>query len=262
MEVDWSKTKTIFIITFLVLDLFLIYQFIEKRNLSQLDLIREASIEEQLETEEITYVQLPKLPDEGDYIIYGKAKAFTIDEVKGLKNQDINLEEPKILKSTFIEPVKFSEDNVDTKVVQFVKENIAFGSSYLFWNYDKETKSIILFQHYKNNIFFNNPNNFNGLVLLQFNENNELISYVQTLLTDIEEYEREEMLTSIQAIEHLYKSDYLPSGSEVTRIEFGYYPLVKLSESQVLTPTWHIIVDDKTDYYVNAIEGQIIEIQE
>lgn len=262
MEVDWSKTKTIFIITFLVLDLFLIYQFIEKRNLSQLDLIREASIEEQLETEEITYPQLPRLADEADYIIYGQEKAFTLEEVDGLKNQQINLDNPTKLFSTFIVPIKFTEENIDTKIVQFIKDNIAYGSSYLYWKYDKDSKTIILFQHYKNNTFFNIPNNSSGQVLLQLNENNEIISYSQTLLTDIEEYKREEMLTSIQAIEYLYKSDYLKSGSEVTRIEFGYYPLVTLSKSQVLTPTWHIIVDDRMDYYVNAIEGQIIEIQE
>ena len=57
---DWSKTKTIFIITFLILDCFLGYQFMEKRNSSQLDVLLEATIEDQLKANGITYVQLPK----------------------------------------------------------------------------------------------------------------------------------------------------------------------------------------------------------
>ncbi|MED5050283.1 hypothetical protein P9850_00180 [Anoxybacillus rupiensis] len=65
---DWNKTKTIFIITFLILDLFLGYQFIQKRNSSQLDVLLEEIIEEQLAANGITYVDIPKEIKKASYV--------------------------------------------------------------------------------------------------------------------------------------------------------------------------------------------------
>lgn len=73
ISLDWSKTKTIFIITFFILDIFLGYQFIQKKNSSQLDVILEATIEEQLEADGITYVDLPKEITKATYVS-GKSK--------------------------------------------------------------------------------------------------------------------------------------------------------------------------------------------
>ncbi|MCA1032279.1 two-component system regulatory protein YycI [Bacillus timonensis] len=260
---DWNKTKTIFIITFLVLDLFLGYQFIEKRNSRQLDIITEASIDEKFEAEEITYVELPKVQKEGTYIS-GKPKLFTSEDAKLLeKQQIINLENPAILQSILKEPYKLSKENLKMRLNQFLKENVLQGESYVLWKIDEQTGTLALFQTYKGKTFYSIPNNISAMLLININEEYEIISYKQTMLVDIvEEYDKEEILPAIKALENLYKNDYLKSGSDVTKVELGYYPLVQLSDSQVLTPTWHIIVDNKVDFYVNAFEGQIIEILE
>jgi regulatory protein YycI of two-component signal transduction system YycFG len=45
------------------------------------------------------------------------------------------------------------------------------------------------------------------------------------------------------------------------KVELGYYTLIQQTESQVLVPTWHLIVEHdkkKEDLYVNAIEGRVI----
>jgi regulatory protein YycI of two-component signal transduction system YycFG len=42
-------------------------------------------------------------------------------------------------------------------------------------------------------------------------------------------------------------------------VEFGYSTLIQLAASQVLAPTWHIVVDDKESLFVNAFEGKIID---
>lgn len=44
----------------------------------------------------------------------------------------------------------------------------------------------------------------------------------------------------------------------MTKIEIGYYGLVQFTASQVLTPTWHIVVNEKKDYFIHGFEGQII----
>ncbi|MFC4321721.1 two-component system regulatory protein YycI [Litchfieldia salsa] len=258
---DWSKTKTIFIITFLILDLFLALQFIEKRNRSELDVLSEASIEEQLETEEITYDELPKQPKEGTYIS-GKPKFFSSEDVLKMKGQEVNIDSPAILQSKLNEPIKLTGSNVTAKLQQFLKDYVLNGDSYTLWEVDQETGSIIFFQQYQNKVFYNETSNISGLLIAYVNDKNEIISYRQTMLMDFEEYDKKEILPAIKALENLFKNGHLKSGSEVTNIKLGYYPLVQLSESQILAPTWHIVVDDKIDYYVNAFEGQILEIME
>lgn len=234
----------------------------EKRNRSELDMIIEASIEEHLEAEEITYGELPKQPKEGTYIS-GKTKFFTFEDVKDLDGQEISLENPALLQSILTEPVKITDaNNATMRLQQFLKDYIMNGESYVLWQIDEEAGTIIFFQQYEDKIFYNNASNISGLLVININEEQAIVSYKQTMLVDFEEYDKKEILPAIKAIENLYKNDHLRPGSSVTSIELGYYPLVQLSESQVLAPTWHIVVDDKVDYYVNAFEGQILEKME
>ena len=53
---DWSKTKSIFIMVFFVLDIFLLYQYLEKKDNYQFEYIAEATLEDRLQEEEITNV--------------------------------------------------------------------------------------------------------------------------------------------------------------------------------------------------------------
>ena len=46
---DWSKIKTIFILTFLILDVYLLFQFMKIRDANKYEVITEASIEDKAE---------------------------------------------------------------------------------------------------------------------------------------------------------------------------------------------------------------------
>jgi regulatory protein YycI of two-component signal transduction system YycFG len=251
---DWSKTKTIFIITFLILDIFLAYQFIEKRNSSQLDVILETTIEEQLEANGITYVEPPKEITKAAYLS-GKSKVFTDEEVKKLPNQKVAISNQPVLKVSFINPIPLSNPKDQYFLNDFIKRNIISGENYSFWKFDKKEKEILFFQKYNGKVIYKNAS---SMLVLHLNENNEIISYEQTLLNDLEEYEKQEIVPAIKAIETLYKKNHLNPGDHVTNIELGYYALVRFTASQVLTPTWRIVVNGKEDYYVNAFEGQVI----
>ena len=52
---DWSKTKTIFIVVFLILNVFLVSTFISKVSESNLDTLGQWTIDEQLKSENIKY---------------------------------------------------------------------------------------------------------------------------------------------------------------------------------------------------------------
>ncbi|MEH7382023.1 two-component system regulatory protein YycI [Bacillus sp. JJ1533] len=253
---DWSKTKSLFIITFLILNIFLGYQLVQKRDSSQLNVLSELSIDEELAAEEITYEALPKEPVELSYIS-GKVKIFTEEDVKSLKNQDVNLETAGVLKGKFKDPVKISFTD-QVRIQQFVKDNLLDGEKYTLWSVNEEEGTIVLVQTHNDYKVFGQSLNISGVIYLYVNDDHEVVSYEQTLIPEFIEHELEDLITPKETLENLFKNSHLKSGSHVTKVEIGYYPLVPYSESQLLAPTWHVVIDDEVDIYVNAIEGQII----
>ena len=65
---DWSKIKTIFILTFLILDVYLLYQFMKIRDANKYEFITEASFEDKLKADEIKYIELPKTTIKDQYV--------------------------------------------------------------------------------------------------------------------------------------------------------------------------------------------------
>ncbi|MFD1734975.1 two-component system regulatory protein YycI [Bacillus salitolerans] len=252
---DWSKTKTIFIIVFLILDLFLAFQFVEKRDQNQLGIIAETTLEDQLEANEISYVDLPKETIKETYIT-GKSKEFIANEVEALQGQIPEIINNTKLESVFETPVPIEEETAEW-LNTFVKNHVLEGGSYMFWGYEEQHKLLLFFQHYNGKPVYYNQN---ALLAIHVNEENEMIGYEQTLLVDIEEMmvggNKQEILPPIKAIENMYKRNDLKPGSKVTKVELGYFTLVP--DAQVFVPTWHFIVNNKENFFINAFEGQII----
>ena len=75
---DWSKIKNIFIISFLILDLYLIYELVQVIDSNEVDVKAEieSSIETKLKAEGIEYGPLPESIVE-DFTLKAKPKIFT-----------------------------------------------------------------------------------------------------------------------------------------------------------------------------------------
>lgn len=230
----------------------------QKRNSGQLDVLLETTIEEQLEANRITYVEIPKEITKASYVS-GKSKMFSNGDIQKLKNQRVVVGNQPVLQATFTSPVP-----VDAKdpynVNEFLRQHILHGKEYEFWSYNEKERTIVCFQKYDRRVIYNN---INSRIVLHLNEKEEVVSYEQTMLDHLEKYEKkQEIVPAIKAIETLYKKDYLKPGDRVTKIEIGYYALVQFTASQVLTPTWHIVVNGKKDYFIHAFEGQFINDEE
>ncbi|MFX3623280.1 MAG: two-component system regulatory protein YycI [Ectobacillus sp.] len=258
---DWSKIKTIFIITFLILDFFLAFQFIQKKNNSRLEIMTETTIEEQLEAEKITYVELPKEPAREAYIT-GRSKEFKEEELRFLRNQVPVLKDVNTIFSKLKEPLLIPKSDKGYFFEEFLKSYVLEGPKYKYWKTDQKAKKIYFFQQYKTKSIFYNKY---AALVLDINDKNEIISYTQTMLTDVSEMggdnKKQDIITAAQALETLYLKNELKPESRVTKAEIGYYTIVIPSSGvQVIAPTWHFIVDGEEDLFVNAMEGQIIKI--
>lgn len=253
---DWSKIKTIFIVTFLILDVYLLYQFMQIRDANKYEIITETSLEDKLKADDIKYVDPPKMPITDQYVS-AKLRAFKNEDLIKLKGQTPEIKNGDILNSTFINPVPLPDKLDSSALSNFMKDNILFGDHYQIWK--KTDKKIICYQQYDGKTIFQN---INGMLTINLNKDNQIVSYEQTYLEGFERLnKKEEVLAPLNAIETLHQNNKLQPKSKVTKIELGYSStLIQLAASQVLAPTWHIVVDDKESLYVNALEGQIIDL--
>lgn len=255
---DWRRTKTIFIITFLILNIFLVFQILEKRESNQLEILAEASMEEQFKVDEISYGALPKAPDKASYIS-GNSYVFKEEDKKKLAEQGQKAEiiDEIKLSATWEEPIPLPEMNMITRLETIFQEELLFGEKYEFWGYNPMNKSLIFFQQYDGKNIYSNSS---AMVVAYLNDLNELISYEQTYIVDLEKMDVEQdVIPVLDALYNLYNTGDLKPGSEVGNVTLGYYTLVDYTNSHVLIPTWHIVVNEKEDFFVNAFEGSVIK---
>ncbi|MFY4776190.1 two-component system regulatory protein YycI [Metabacillus sp. RGM 3146] len=269
---DWSKTKTIFIIAFLVLDLFLLYQYIETRNSNKYDVLQASTIEDTLSANDIQLSQLPQEADKGSYITCNN-RIFTAEDLKNKKLKDQHSstipvqnngsQNPVQLSMEFNQPVPLPADNMQEKMQQFVNDNILFGDQYRFWKYDKENNQLIYFQDYKGKtIFQKNPSSGIGVLVFKINDENQIYAYQQSILVNIKEAEdSEDIIPAIKAVEALFKNNEfdLSHKNKVTKAELGYYTQYPFKDSQILAPAWHIVVNGNEDFFVTAIRGEVVK---
>ena len=264
---QWSQIKTLFIFTFLILNIYLSIQFMNKQKLADLGVLehRQSTFEELLESENITIPE--SLHEESkERFISVRQRNFTDEELQGieaLEDQKTVLVNKNLIVSQFEKkpsvPDNFGEDNEAIKEV--LQKLIAFPEDFTFWNWNKELNILIFFQKENDRpVYFNQ----NGILLVFLNDNNEAVFYTQTMLDESgEQQEPRKLIKSVEAIEKLYNSSELSFGEEVTFVDIGFHTRVPLTNGvQVFVPVWKITVNDERNYFVNAIEGHIFSSNE
>jgi len=260
---DWNRTKSIFIIVFLILDIFLYSLYFKRYNEAQsVEIPGERTIETRLKDDKITYGALPS--NESATYITGKVHKFTGSDFPD-KNQQANID-GTLAHVVFINPVKLRNINDNTSFTEFLHTNVKAGDSYALWKVDREERVAIFFQKKNNQMFYYNES---ASLKIRWNMDNEVIMYEQTMIDNIEEIEQQEtVIPPLQIIQTLYAKGLLKAESRVTHIKLGYSTFSNLTQTQrqVLIPTWEVQVKladgESEEYFVDAMEGKIIDIQE
>ncbi|KRG07965.1 two-component system regulatory protein YycI [Lederbergia galactosidilytica] len=252
---DWGKIKAIFIIAFLILDIFLLTQLQVKRE--QYEVTSDTTLEEKLKADGIEYGELPKEIVE-DHYLSANTMVFKKEMFKDLKDQHIQLDDGTMIHSQLKKPLLVEDFEEFSDLDKFVKENVLNGEQYAFWSYDEDDYVITYYQQVEDKFIFMNQS---AQLTFHLNIDGEITSYDQTMLDNIETIsDKEEVLAPIRAIEALYHRGAL-SNSKV-EVDLGYYTLVNMEATQVLTPTWHVLVEkdgEQMDMLVNAYEGTVIQ---
>ncbi|MBM7580614.1 two-component system regulatory protein YycI [Jeotgalibacillus terrae] len=268
---DWSKTKTIFIVVFLILDIFLFILFVQKYEDSQLETIGDLSTTERLADENVTLGELPDVADSRPYL-NAESYRFVNSDVQELEGQSAIIREGQILDSVLAEPVAIDDPEDPEELNELLEDFVLYGEEYTFWDYDEEDNQLIYFQTYEDLTLYYN---LNAQIAVQLNEDNEAVSYEQTYLTSLEEFTEEQQLREPRLVlETFYDRNLIQPNSTAVDLELGYYPpfvQVTAGESdqattQVLTPTWKMTIEnesgDEYDLYMNAVDGSIFDMSQ
>lgn len=255
---QWSQIKNVFILAFLLLNVYLIYQFNEKREQADVPVFEqhESTIEYQLELENIEISDLPEGDLKETYISVNQ-RLFTeeeFEEISDIEGQEMMLINRNLIATVFEEPIPMSEEDSTEEIEEILGEYILFPEEYSYWDWNKDANIIMFFQNKRErSIYFNQ----NGLVLFYLNDENDVIAYTQTMLDDVTQRQEEKTLIKpLTAIEILYNENNLNDGDKITEVNIGFHTRVPLENGeQIFVPTWKVVVNDDRDYFVNAIEG-------
>lgn len=268
MNMDWSKTKSIFIAVFLILNAFLYYQYNSNYKEEQnREYLTDATIEAQLKEENITFPSLSNVVETMPYIS-ANVKSYSEKELPKTDNQRYEVEgdSDNKLVATFIEPVKIQDTTSSAIFTEFLHQYVYKGSSFELWKIDEEAKTAIFFQRLNDHALYYNINtNGYGYVKIYWNTDNEVVRYEQTMLENIVPSKKKETIYQpLQILRALYGKDLLKTNDTITSMELGYSTFVQITQTQVFAPTWEVRV--KTDagkeeqYFV--VKGKVIDIQQ
>lgn len=260
---DWNKTKSIFIIVFSILNVFLYSLYLDRYNESQTyDFLVDPTNEEKLSADNITYEGLPKNVEDQPYVT-GEIKTFVASDVPGVDLKE-SIQENNFLSVKFTEPLALSGKVSTETLEEFVGKTVYQGKNYTVWKIDEKEREAVFFQTINGKPLYYSDR---GKLVLYWNEKSEITNYEQTIFGDVEMSEqKKELVPAIQAVHTLYQKRMLPTNTTIDSADIGYSEYVTVSEgTQMFVPTWRIkaTLEDGTEkeFFVNAVKGDVLELK-
>ncbi|TWT27026.1 hypothetical protein FQV30_00470 [Planomicrobium sp. CPCC 101110] len=262
---DWSKTKTIFIIVFSILNVFLYSLYLDRyTEYEKVEVLGNdsSSVEEKLKEDNISYGNLPESVEPEPYI-NAQMNEFESSEIPA-GNQQGRIIGENLLRVDFRQPMPLGAEANGKTLTAFVEENIDQGEAYVFWEMNQAENKAVFFQKVNGKTLYYSDN---GRLTLFWNDEGEVTGFEQTIYENVELGEQpKELIPPIQAIYTLYTRGVLPANSTIDSTEIGYSVYVQVSENaRMFLPTWRIsatLADGtKEEYFINAVNNGIVELE-
>lgn len=260
---QWSHIKTLFILSFLVLNIYLLFTFIDKQqdmDIPELE-VNDLNLDEELEQENITVsadtdFEIPELS-----YISSSQKEFTKSEIRELNDID-DIEaaksgDNKLLTVEFSSPLKIPENLERGMLSDLVKPYVLNASEFSFGTWNHDLNIIVFYQNKEGYPLYLNQH---AMLTFYVNDDKEITHYTQTMVGDASTQGSTSLNTPKIAIGTLLHNRFLNAEEDVTDVTYGYYSRIgeEGEGTQVFAPTYKITVaneEEKEDYFVNAAES-------
>lgn len=267
---NWSKTKSIFIICFLLLDAFLVFELYQRQQAESIGGLTDGQVTNVLQNGSVKMqTVLPPTPQDVtflrgnrvDFLNEKKNVAALMDPGRGTVSQKISVENSGLqLHSVFSSPVAGAPEKTDFQ--KNLLNMVYQGQDYVFWQSDKKAGTANFVQLFNNRPVFISRRSSNQM--LNFTViNNQIIGYQQSYF-NFGQTNHVGVISAETAINNLAAQNDLPGAEhpQIKVVELGYVNLVgdAGSDPLIFVPAWHIVV--KTDrstneFFVNAVSGTV-----
>ncbi|PSL45913.1 regulatory protein YycI of two-component signal transduction system YycFG [Salsuginibacillus halophilus] len=255
---DWNKTKTIFILTFLFLNAFLVYQLLEKQDSYETGVLAETSVEEMLaEREIIIEADWPENIESGRHIAGHEADVpEEVFEDTSQDESELYEIEDGVINKTLEEPFELSSDqDIGEDLSDFLETYIVNGEQFEFGYWDQSERKLVFYQWFQDDLIYTYSDHF---LVVFVNEDGNIDSYMQSFMEFEEHGKEQDFLSSNQVLEILMEENELRQGDRVTGIDFGYHSLFwAQSDVRNFVPMYQVDVNDESTFWLHAITGSI-----
>lgn len=262
---DFKKIQMILIITFSVLNLYLLSVLLEKNEeLNFGDPSTTVNLQEGLRNDNIKAPELSSDDVEIPFIKTDK-DSYLADHLNELSNQTTRMDGGKLL-SVLSEPIQLKLDTNNSKgnqlepLQEFIDGgNVLKANEYEFLSYQAVNQRIVYVQMVNNIPIADGT----GSLIFNLNDEGQVTSYEQTHTGPAEIQGRQRSVISEQsAIESLYLSNQIPGSSTIRNVTLSYFQTLSLTDMNIYSPMWYVeIVRDNVPIqvkHVDALTGKII----
>lgn len=264
---DFRKVENIFLITFLLLNIYLLISYLNRTDIQQastapgqVNLIREM---EQLG------IDLPNLTEEQPEVYYIQADSHELleENANQLENQAGSIDQDGSLYTSILSSAIELEGNLDDGFTaedfdmldDFINSDaVLFGEEYTFLRFDRDQNRFIYAQEVEGMPIADGTSQ----ISLFYGSDGEIISYQQTYAGPaITQGSPQAVITNRRAVEILFENSEISSNSTVNQPVLTYHRTLYLEDLSMYGPVWYVPVSDGSGeriLRVDALEGTII----
>ncbi|RYM04636.1 hypothetical protein EWH99_09505 [Sporolactobacillus sp. THM7-7] len=268
---NWSKTKSIFIICFLLLDAFLVFEIYHSQDGESIGGIAGDSQEESIfNNKGIKWdANIPETPGN---ITFLQGRLMNLSSVKkdlesnknpgpGLPIRKIMLEnDGMVIRGVFNKPAAIAPEKEDQ--LGSLLESVFNGQQYRYWRTDESSGMVHFVQTYEDRpVYLSKHSN---IQMLGFTMDHGKVTGYRQSYFNFEKTNTVNIISARDALNYLATKNELSVAQhpEVEMVELSYVNLVgdAGSDPLVFVPAWHVVVkkDSGTEeFFVNAVSISI-----
>lgn len=270
---DFKKIGHIFIVAFTLLNLYLIYGILERKDIQHTSSPETThNILSNMKEMDIGLPDLTGTDVDGKQIYSIQANADPLLEEK-MAETDIHtgtLDEDGVYYISFpSNPIQlkgnpiegFQEADYDIIKEYVLSDQVMFGSEYNNIKYDEEGRRFLLFQHIDGIPIIDGSSEISLFV----NEEGEIYSYQQTYAGPISRQGNAlNLIDGKRALELLFINNEIREGFDIEKPILTYQRALHLEDLSMYSPVWSIDVmrsSERNNFRVDAVNGTIIRQQ-
>ena len=253
---DWKLTKSLYIIVFLLMNIALIYIYLNEHQESVEEIEQSPDV---LSTTEIDMSNIEKYEPVEMNVLTGAVQDFSDED-----NRNADVDKDNISGTKITEEFEENGPTMEEQTLQtFIDENVYRGHDYQYDDVMSTSDQVIFNQLYGDYPIFNHEA---ARIIFQ-GEGRQVTSMEQTRLMNLEENEYTLSLTAKspkEIVEELYERERISSTAVIDEARLGYYIILTEENNAILRPKWEMHVTDQDiskTIYVDATtdSGEIIE---